>query len=699
MDSTVIDLPLVGESVPNPLSGQPEYDPNGELAAFLNDLRKEASLSRDPYVAPHEACQLLYLYGSLNPNQPHRFNKVQGMVQTFVQLATQTPPQATLTPAVVTDGGPPIPTATGEVRFLDCATITQFFQPILDLKLQLGRAKQFYRTMAEKSAIFGWYDALYDWDPLLKLPILRPIPALQWYKDPTEEETKDLHYVGLDWPIDAEEAKRLYPMIAEAIDAAASTEVATTDGATTFSGVYEDTDYARPIVTLSIWWLRNHEAQMTDQEAILTGLVEARQVPDETAAMPQGETDGDVPGSDGGVTDGAAAEGPGRDPAVEEAAKADGDVESPSQGDSAAAGPGNTELPDGAVLPPLREALFLKETGEEVTPLSPNWPRKRVIRQCVQLMGKVVDDRICDHWDIPVISNYNVRIPGRPFGQGEPIRVAEIQADKNTVHSSLVDHARWFKGSSAVLPKSMKDELPDGGKNFFIEPNKSYYLDDDLIRQWGDKVVNLIKPPELSASVVTVDDKLDAAFDDVAGRPDALKGKPPTENSSGRLFEQSFAAGATTTAFRFSYLEEMWYRVARLTFHSLLKLPPEDLYAINKTYPPEVVPLILEYARAMEWDISVKIESEATRQAKRAEVFAHWQAGLIDPQTAIEELGYDKKTVLQRMNMQMQAQAAVAGATQNGSPQQPNGKGQDEQPAGNGSSNRPPQKSRPATES
>jgi hypothetical protein len=694
MDSTVLELPMVGEVGPD------GFDPEGTLSRHLNNLRTEAIGSRNEYIDPHESCLMLYLYGSLNPQQAHRYNKTQGMIQTFVQLATQTPPVATLTPAVVTDGGEPIFTVSGEPRILDTGTSVQFFQPILDLKLQLGRVKQFYRTMAEKAAIFGWYDALYEFDLLTKIPDFRPLPPLQWYKDPTEEELADAHYVGLDWPIDAEEAKRMYPSIAEAIDADASTDVKSADGATAYSWLYLNTQFARPIVTLSIWWLRNHEAPMSDQEAIQAGLVEAREVSDgEATGLPGNEN------SDAGEVGGSPGNTAGIDH-VGDNASGDEDAEFPAtdldnvgdESGSPSAGATTPPETDGIVPAgpaPAREVLIDLKTGAETSQDDPNWPRKLVTRQCIQIANKIVDDKICPHWDFPVISNFNVRVPGTPFGQGEPIRIAEIQKDKNEVHGSTVDHVRWYKGPTSLLPKSMRDEAPESFKNHGMEPNKSYFVDDELIRQWGDKLITQIQPPELPASVLTVNQNLDAAFDDVAGRADALKGNAPTDSASGKLFDATYAAASNATAFRFAYLEEMYYRAVRLTFHSLLtQCTPDDLYAINRTYDLATVAKIQAFALATEWDINMEIKNAATKEQEQQQVREDWKNGLIDSETALEKLGYDKKTITQRMNLQ--AQAAVAGASQSGQPPQLNGKGQVAQPAPQGGSPQPVQEPQPA---
>jgi hypothetical protein len=132
----------------------------------------------------------------------------------------------------------------------------------------------------------------------------------------------------------------------------------------------------------------------------------------------------------------------------------------------------------------------------------------------------------------------------------------------------------------------------------------------------------------------------------------------------------------------------MWYRVARLTFHSILtQCSAEDLAAINRTYDLPTIELIREFALATEWDISVEIQDPSTKAAKRQEALALFQAGVIDHQTLLEMLDLDTKKILQRMNNQ--AQAAVAGAETKDDPAQRNGSGSGEKPAGNGSSNRP----------
>jgi hypothetical protein len=67
-------------------------------------------------------------------------------------------------------------------------------------------------------------------------------------------------------------------------------------------------------------------------------------------------------------------------------------------------------------------------TGQPCYPGDPDWPTRIGVRQLVQLGGRIVDDRECEHWDIPILHNVNIPFPTEcPWGQGEPERLKSIQ--------------------------------------------------------------------------------------------------------------------------------------------------------------------------------------------------------------------------------------------------------------------------------
>jgi hypothetical protein len=604
-DTSVTDLPLVGD--PEDLAAN-----GANLSRYINQLRTEALSMRGQFTGDLETCISLYLYGTENPGQQHVIPKVQGMINSFVERASKTVPGVTVKPVTVKDSGPVVTTTAGEAVNMDANTIAEWLQNIFDVVQQRSRSELFYRDMAFYGKLMGWQDALVDWDPIAKKCVYRVIPLLQWYKDPLCPELSDMAYVGLDWPVDAEWAKRMWPQASAAIDDAATRAIQQAPASGGYSDVFYGQQYARPIVTMSIWWLRNREQAMTPQEAMESGQV--MRTPDATYA---------------------------RD-------------------------------------------------GEAVTEDHPNWPRKYVTSQTIQIRSEIVSDEVLDAWDIPVVTNFNVRIPNRPFGQSDAIRVRTIQKDRNTVHASSVKHVQWFQGPTLIMPMSLTDAMPDDFRNQGMKPNKTYKLDDETYRQCkmmgNGKLFEAYDPPPLPPALIHMGQELDAAFEVAGGRPAVSQGNAPTSNSSGALANTLLEAANSTSDFTFLYLEEMWYRTSRLALHyCLTRLSASDLAKIDRTYDLPTTQLLLATAQEMEWEIEIMPTS--SKQQHEQQTLLYLEAGLLDLEGARDALGLDHKTIQMRQQAAMEAQAqaqmaqgAVPGA-ENGEQQQLQGQGPGSQPA------------------
>lgn len=639
MDNVFTDLPLVGEP-----------DDNQMLSTFVNRARTEAATVRNPYADMAGVCINLYLYGQdAYQDSAHVYPKIQPMINRFLETATANIPIVSLESVTKTDGGPTIVTTGGEAKILDAELVSQYFQNIYDVCWKKSRGDRWYRLMAFYGKILGWQDSLTEWDPISKCPKRRIIPALQWYKDPLWEDLDEMAYVGLDWPLDAEEAKRMFPSQAEHIDNVASRSIQYAPGSQGYSSLYTGQNYARPMVTISPFWIRNRKAMMTDIEAIQAGLVEAQQVPVEG-----------IPNE-----------------APQDAAKVDS-TQTPSI-DGQSGIPSDNVPP---VQPQQREALYLVATGQEVTVGDANWPQKLVLSETVQIQNKIVSDEICPSWDIPVCTNFNVQIPRIPYGQSDCIRVRTLQNDRNTIHAATVKNATYNSYPSMVWPKSIKDDMPEEMRNMGLQPGMTYFMDDETLKM----VAAYIKPiavPDLPSSLVQVAQELDAAFDNAGGQSAVQQGQAPTSNASGELANALLAQGQATTSYSFQYLEEMMYRSAKLDVANILKyMTPQDLIGIDKTYDIMTTELILNTARTLEFDIN--IEQGGMKAQEDANTRNDFAIGLIDEETALDRLGYDSKVILARK------QAALAAQMQS---QQLNGTGGSAAPAGNDS---PPHKFRVA---
>ena len=679
-DATIADLAVVGGTGPNG-----PFDQFGKLAQFVNTCRSEAMLPRNDHVELHPMCLALYLHGSERSNEPHVYPKIQGMIHAFAELATSTPPNTTLKSGTIMDGGQPIMTTAGESRLLNCNTVVEAYQPIFDNRIQRTRMDTaFFNAVVVQTLIYGWQDCLIDWDELKHLPVPRIIPALQWYKDGTEAELEFSHFVGLDWPIDAQEAKRLYRDVETAIDEHAVRGIYFEAGGAAYSSVFVNQAYARPMITLSHWWLRNHEVALSDQDAIASGLVFSKPVPmeNDTDDLDNSESSSDTSKPFPGVGSGDGPDAGG----LEAGAAGNPDQSGEEEGESA---DGEDSLASASPLPPPpREALFLKETGEEIDSDHPRWPRKYVIRHCIEIVGKIVLDEVWDG-EIPVASNFNVRIPDRPYGQSECIRVRTIQRDRNTLHTKGIEHAEWQGAPTIIADKALQDESPELAGDQGMRPDKTYYVDRQAMNVPSIKdCFAIIDPPALPAVILQISQELDKAFDDAGGRPDSLKGNVPTANASGVLAQSLYSAAVGQASFRFKYLSDFWYRVSDRVFYKTLRIPPKELARINRTYDEQGWAAIQQMGLDMDWDFGIEIAGGQAKAARDQQTRQDFQLGLIDAETACDKLGYDYKQIQQRRQQAMVA-AQPAGvpqqlsgqATQPAAPP-PGGSPQSQNPAG-----------------
>lgn len=600
-DDTVTDLPMVGEA----------KDLDSDLSKYLNNLRVEAVTMRDTFTVDHETCINMYLYGTSTPGIKHTINKTRGMINSFVSRAARQPPVVSIKSVTTKDGGPAVTTKAGEAVILDATTIASYWQNIFDAMWQKSRGDLFYRQMAFYGKLLGWQDALVDWDWIEKKCIFRIIPPLQWYKDPLCEELDDMAYVGLDWPVDAEWAKRTWPQASQAIDDAAERSVRQAPSSSGYSAIYYSQPYARPLVTMSVFWLRNREAPMTADEGIQSGMLQ--QTPVDVAPSP------DVAGQVG--------------------------------------------------IPPTQRIALMRD-GVEVDTKHPDWPRKLVTSQTIQIKNAIVSDEICNGM-IPVASNFNIRIPFRPYGQSDCIGVQPQQEDLNTTNAAIVKHSRWFQGPAAFVLSDVWESLPEESRNTGMRPDKTYILGQAAAEYFKatNKVFQTYDPPALPPVLQIVKQQMAADFDTASGYSNVQQGETPTSNASGELANTLLQASYSATDFTLLYLEDMTWRTSKIVLaYCMTRLSIADLMRIDQTYDEPTLNLIIQMSGMMEWDIDVK--SGFSKQQKEAQVRADLLAGIIDMETARDMLGYDHKAISLRLATQQaqSASAAVADASPSGTP-------------------------------
>ncbi len=637
-DTTFTALPMVG---------QPDSD--NRLAGFVNSLRIESMPERDNFLGFDASALNYYLYGTNNPGMAHVYNKTKGMINSFVAQAAKYPPVISIKPITIQDGGETVANTAGEPVILNAQNVAAWFQTIFDVVYYTrSRGDKWFQQMCLLTKLFGCQDSLCEYDRTKKACEFRIVPPIQWYKDPTANDIDDMAYMGLDWPVDAEWAKKTYPDIADQIDNIASRSVYQAPSSDGYSSLYLNKMFARPIVTLCIWWLRNRERPMTDQEAIAAGVVEARQMPMEVPSVPD---DSGTPMGSGDTAGNA----------------------------EAVAGSEPVDVPGAEGIPPqppaMREALFSVQTGEEMDGQHPDWPIQKCLSQTIQLGNNIVLDVVCPSWDIPVCSGYNIKIPLRPYGQSACQDTSTQQTDLNTVHGNIIEHSDYFRSPTSVASEAIQEKIPEGMKNRHMTPGTTYWVDAAAAMQVGGvkSLISTIDPPPLPPALVTVRDQLIQSFDDTGGHPEVSQGMAPTSNASGELAKTLLSASQQNNEYTFLSLHEMVFRNSKTCIDYIIQdFTVADYLAINKNYDPLITQLMMQIIKSKAIEFTPDVEGAWDKQQREQQIRQDLALGLIDMETARDKLGYDHKTISMRQQAQAMASSAVDGAN-NGEQEQLNG--------------------------
>lgn len=284
------------------------------------------------------------------------------------------------------------------------------------------------------------------------------------------------------------------------------------------------------------------------------------------------------------------------------------------------------------------------------------------------IAGIVVDDRVCEHWDIPILHNVNIPIPGRPFGQGEPERLKALQDAENKFITAIVENARYFGHPLVSMPESVYNELKAVYGTARVGPGRTLKIPDEMWMAFGGKVDAVADPPQIPPGLAQALQILGDKFEKMAGQPGVLQGEPPPDVQSGKAIQALQTAVMSTIGFKSQRTGDFCYRLARLMLHSLVwRLSLQDVGKIISKYPPHILEAIVQRAQSMDWDVNVTIASGSgqVKVQKNQETTNLFATGLITKETAQERLNIDTRIEKQREQqeaeqmMQAQAQAAA----------------------------------------
>lgn len=537
---------------------------------------------------------------------------------------------------------------------VDDKLVADTFQLVFDVYWARSGTDRFIRQNLLTTNVIGWTMPLYEFDDDEQRHVLRHMSIRQTYIDPNAEDIADAAYAGVDMVLDADQAISLYPDLAEDITAHALRGQPDRPDEMTSWGESMDRDYQRPMIVIRVFWLRDQAIPMGVDEAVNGGHVQQ-------AEFPPMEKSSEITDIDGGTGDRAVEgvrQGMGGGEGVADDASASGTLKNPT----------NSEVVQApAVLQQPPRIGFVNRAGDEVEPSGPGWPTHRGIRQITVIAGNVVDDRECEHFDIPLLHNVNLPLPGRPWGMGEPFRLYSLQRGRSRMLDALVEHCEYFKAPITTISRSMYESLPDEFKDGFTKPGMFFIVPDDQWALSGGKLTAIQDPPTTPPALVQMQQVLRTEIGEQSGHTDVLRGISPSAGMSGKALDTLQQGATSMIGFKSQRTGDMIHRLARLMLHSIVhRLSADDIGRIIKRYPPDVLAAICERGRQAEWEIKVIVASGSgsTLQAKKQEALNEYQVGAMSMESLREVLGLDHQQEEERTKAQLTQQMQMAGQAQ-----------------------------------
>lgn len=152
--------------------------------------------------------------------------------------------------------------------------VADVYQSVFDVVWARSGTDLWVRESLNDTNIQGWAWGLYEFNDTEKRHVLRHLPINQVYIDPVVRDISRASYAGYDLPIDADEAKAMFPHLADVIDENAGEGMpAWPDAASgTWSSIYQR-NFRRPMVVFRRFWIRNQVVPFTHEEATAHGAV------------------------------------------------------------------------------------------------------------------------------------------------------------------------------------------------------------------------------------------------------------------------------------------------------------------------------------------------------------------------------------------------------------------------------------------
>ena len=316
----------------------------------------------------------------------------------------------------------------------------------------------------------------------------------------------------------------------------------------------------------------------------------------------------------------------------------------------------------------VQESLVLPD-GTSTSPAADNWPteQRRGIQQ-VQMIGTtVLDVRECPYRDIPVMWNVNIPVPHRPYGQGEPERVADVQEQLNRAFTVVSNILSFYQAPIILMPQSVKNRLGDN-TDVFARPDRVFILPDEMVLALGgDNVVRVIDPPALPGDTIQFMRLLIEMHNELSGNVDVLQGQAKSE-WSGKVVEQLQSAARGPLGLKARGTERsLKYGAKNIMLGIIFDfLPESEWMAMSSKYPIQIARAIRERGRNLQYDVSVEVMGGkgTTRQVEQQKFMNLRQLGDVDRLTLLKKLDIPNAQEINQRVQQEQMAAAMAQAAQ-----------------------------------
>lgn len=391
--------------------------------------------------------------------------------------------------------------------------------------------------------IFGNQPLRVQWDHKRQQFWLFNDHILNVWIDHSHRTIDQAEYFIIDFMCSADRAKELYPDATDDIDRAAK-EGTLDDDKVRRGGLWQNHNFKRKMVTVRTAWVRYQDVPMSVEEAIEEGKV------------------------------------------VEAGPEMVDDIEVAQAGYQLVTG--RDEITDEPIL------------GEYVKPQTEvdhgtAWPNTRGLRQIVilpQIRRRVQDIR-CPYCDIPVGWNTNIPRPDySPFGQGEPVRLEDVQQQINRLLSILDNHARFYQFPSRYWPEQVLERLTAANAQLNTRPGANIPIPENdwrmMIQAGGfDRMTQNI--PTVPEGYVKLLEMLLNEHDRLSGNVSVRQGVAPAGVKSGVAIDSLRQEASGPLAFKAKFTEWMLERVARIGMDAIIQFMDQEVARkIVSRFEPEV---------------------------------------------------------------------------------------------------------------